>query len=104
MKTVIQWLGNASGGPAVLLFCACNKNGSSSSNPNIPKGQSQVSLYMMDGPVSLSKVLIDIRQVTVEIDTATTQNAPDVDDQWDANYCGFHRTGSNKSVTLDSTT
>ncbi len=102
MKTVIQWLIAASGATALLLVFACNKNNSSSSNPNVPKGQSQVSLYMMDGPVSLSKVLIDIRQVTVEIDTATTQNAADVDDQWDAGYCGFHRTQANKSVIWDT--
>jgi hypothetical protein len=102
MKTVTRWLAAASGCAAVLLFFACNKNGSSNSNPNIPKGQSQVSLYMMDGPTSYAKVLIDIRQVAVEIDTATTQNAPDEDDQWDANYCGFHRTASNSSVIWDT--
>ena len=102
MKTVIQWLVTAAGVTGMLLFFACNKNSSSNSNPNIPKGQSQVSLFMTDGPISFSKVLIDIRQVTVEIDTATTQNAPDVDDQWDAGYCGFHRTAANKSVIWDT--
>ncbi|HXB93729.1 MAG TPA: DUF4382 domain-containing protein [Puia sp.] len=102
MKTVNKWLVAASGAAAVLLFFACNKNNSSNTNPNIPKGQSQVSLYMMDGPVSLSKVLIDIRQVTVEVDTASKQNDPDQDDQWDDNYCGFHRTASNKSVIWDT--
>jgi Domain of unknown function (DUF4382) len=102
MKTVIQWLAAASGAVAMLVFFACNKSNSSNSNPNIPKGQSQVSMYMMDGPVNYYKVLIDIRQVTVEIDTATTQNAADEDDQWDANYCGFHRTASNKSVIWDT--
>ena len=102
MKTVTQWLAAATGATAMLVFFACNKSSSSNSNPNIPKGQSQVSMYMMDGPINFYKVLIDIRQVTVEIDTATTQNAPDVDDQWDANYCGFHRTASNKSVIWDT--
>jgi hypothetical protein len=102
MKTVTRWLAAVLGSAAVLLIFACNKNNSSNSNPNIPKGQSQVSLYMMDGPTSFAKVLIDIRQVTVEIDTATTQSAPDEDDQWDDNYCGFHRTSSNKSVIWDT--
>ena len=102
MKTVTKWLVAASGAAAVLLFFACNKNNSSNSNPNIPKGQSQVSLYMMDGPISFNKVLIDIRQVAVEVDTATNQNAPDEDDEWDDNYCGFHRTTSNKSVVWDT--
>jgi uncharacterized protein DUF4382 len=104
MKTVTKWLAAASGAVAMLVFFACNKSNSSNSNPNIPKGQSQVSMYMMDGPIDFYKVLIDIRQVTVEIDTATTQNAADEDDEWDANYCGFHRTASNKSVIWDTLT
>jgi len=109
MKTVTKRLmtpkrviGTLAGVAAVLVFFACNKSNSSSSNPNIPKGQSQVSMYMMDGPISFYKVLIDIRQVTVEIDTATTQNAQDEDDQWDGDYCGYHRTTSNKSVIWDT--
>src|ERR1700743_2558254 len=104
MKTANKWLLSATGVTAILLFLACNKSSSSNSNPNITKGQSQVSMYMMDGPINFYKVLIDIRQVTVEIDTATTQNAADEDDQWDANYCGFHRTASNKSVIWDTLT
>ncbi len=109
MKTVTKRLmtpkrviGTLAGAAAVLVFFACNKSNSSSSNPNIPKGQSQVSMYMMDGPTNFYKVLIDIRQVTVEIDTATTQNAQDEDDQWDGDYCGYHRTTSNKSVIWDT--
>jgi hypothetical protein len=109
MKTVTKWLttpqrvvGTLAVVAAVFIFIACNKSNSSNSNPNIPKGQSQVSMYMMDGPMSFYKVLIDIRQVTVEIDTATTQNAADEDDQWDDNYCGFHRTTSNRSVIWDT--
>jgi len=102
MKTVTKWLAAATGGLALLVFFACNKSNSSGSNPNIPKGQSQVSLYMMDGPINFYKVLIDIRRVRVEVDTATTQNAQDQDDQWDDNYCGYHRTSSNKSVIWDT--
>jgi hypothetical protein len=102
MKTATTWLLSASGVTAALLFFACNKSASSNSNPNIPKGQSQVSLYMMDGPINFDSVLIDIRQVTVEIDTATTQSAADQPNQWDAGYCGFNRTASNKSVIWDT--
>lgn len=102
MKTVTKWLVAASGAAAILLFFACNKSNSSTSNPNIPKGQSQVSLYMMDGPIAFTKVLIDIRQVTVEIDTASKQNDADHDDEWDDNYCGEHRDQSNSSVIWDT--
>jgi hypothetical protein len=102
MKTAIKWLAPATGAAAVLVFFACNKSNSSNSNPNIPKGQSQVSLYMTDGPIDFTKVLIDIRQVAVEIDTASKQNDSDRDDQWDDSYCGWHRDASNKSVIWDT--
>src|ERR1700761_729911 len=102
MKTIHAWLTAATGITAVLLFLACNKNNSSSSNPNIPKGQTQVSVYMMDDPIQLAKVLIDIRQITVEVDTASKQSDPDMDDQWDNNFCGRGRTQSNKSVIWDT--
>lgn len=102
MKTVTKWLAAASGATAVLFVFACHKSNSSDSNSNIPKGQSQVSLYMMDGPADFTKVLIDIRQVAVEIDTATKQNDSDRDDQWDDSYCGEHRTKQNSSVIWDT--
>ena len=102
MKTVTKWLAAATGATALLVFAACHKSNSSNSNPNIPKGQSQVSVYMMDGPADYTKVLIDIRQVAVEIDTASKQNDADHDDQWDDNYCGEHRTKQNSSVIWDT--
>ncbi|HVU99358.1 MAG TPA: DUF4382 domain-containing protein [Puia sp.] len=102
MKTVTKWLAAATGATAVLVFAACHKSNSSDSNPNIPKGQSQVSIYMMDGPADYTKVLIDIRQVAVEIDTASKQNDADHDDQWDDSYCGEHRTRQNSSVIWDT--
>jgi len=102
MKMPFKWLLAASGGAAVLLIFACNKNNSSNSNPNIPKGQSQVSIYMMDGPQNFYKVLVDIRQVAVEIDTATKQNDSDRDDHWDDNYWGWHRDAQHKSVIWDT--
>src|ERR1700760_4249085 len=102
MKTVTKWLTAAVGATAVLFVLSCHKSSSSDSNPNIPKGQSQVSMYLMDGPADFTKVLIDIRQVAVEIDTSTKQNDPDNDDQWDHNFCGEHRTKANSSVIWDT--
>jgi hypothetical protein len=102
MKTISAWLTAAVGATAVLFIFACNKNNSSNSNSSIPKGQSQVSLYMMDGPIQFDSVLIDIRQVVVEVDTATTESTPDNPDQWGNNYCGWGRGPSNKSLVWDT--
>jgi hypothetical protein len=102
MKMVIKWLAAGTGIASLLLLFACNKNNSNSSNPDIPKGQSQVSVYMMDDPIQMEKVLIDIRQITVEVDTASKQRDADMDDQWDDNFCGRGRTQSNKSVIWDT--
>jgi hypothetical protein len=102
MKTVSKWLIAATSVSAVLLIFACNKNNSGDSNSSIPPGQSRLSLYMMDDPIQFSKVLIDIRQVAVQIDTADKQSDEDHDDQWDDNYCGWHRDKSNKSVIWDT--
>jgi hypothetical protein len=57
---------------------------------------------MMDDPIQFAKVLIDIRQVVVEIDTSTKQADADEDDEWDDNFCGRHRDQSNKSVIWDT--
>jgi Domain of unknown function (DUF4382) len=102
MKTVTKVLTAGSVMIAAIFFFACHKSNSSGSNPNIPPGKSQMSIFMMDGPISFTKVLIDIRQVVVEIDTAAKQTDPDADDEWDNNYCGWHRTSSNKSVIWDT--
>jgi hypothetical protein len=102
MKTVTKWLTAVTSVAAVLVFFACNKSNSSSSNPSIPPGQSRLSLYMMDGPVQFAKVLIDIRQVAVEIDTASKQTDEDHDDEWDDSYCGWHRDKDHKSVIWDT--
>ena len=102
MKTATKWLLSASGVTAILLFFACSKNSSSNTNPNIPKGQSQVSTYIMDGPGDFFKVLIDIRQISIEVDTAMKQADQDNDDQWDDNYDGEHRDAGHKSVIWDT--
>ena len=102
MKTMIAWLTAASGVTAVLFIFACNKSSSTKSNSSIPAGQSQLSVYMMDGPIQMDSVLLDITQVRVEVDTATTQGAADNPNQWDAGYCGWGRGPSNKSLIWDT--
>ncbi|HET6255286.1 MAG TPA: DUF4382 domain-containing protein [Puia sp.] len=102
MKTKIAWLTTLVGVTVVLSIASCNKSNSSNSNSNIPKGQSQLSVYMMDAPVPYDSVLIDIRQIAVEVDTATTMNAADDPNQWDNGWCGAGRGQSNKSVIWDT--
>jgi hypothetical protein len=102
MKTVTKWLAFGASAAALVVFFACNKSNSSNSNPNIPPGKSQVSIYMMDDPIQFTKVLIDIRQVAVLVDSGSAQTDSDEDDQWDDNYCGRHRTQENKSVFWDT--
>ncbi len=101
MKT-IKWLA-ASCGLAIIIFSvACNKNNSASSSSSIPQGQSKMAVYITDGPINFYKVLIDIRQVAVLIDTANTQNAPDLSNQWNDNFCGFGRGPNDKSLIWDT--
>ena len=102
MKTMSAWLTAIVGITAVLSIVACNKNNSSNSNPNIPKGKSQLSVYMTDAPVQYDSVLINIQMVVVEVDTSTTQTAPDDSRQWDDDWCGEGRGPSNKSVIWDT--
>lgn len=102
MKTVTKWLAAGSGITALLLFFACNKNNSPGSNPNIPSGKSQVSIYMMDDPIKFTKVLIDIRQVAVLIDTASKQSDQDEDGEWEDNYQGRHHDNDHKSLIWDT--
>jgi len=100
MKTITKGLA-ASCGLAIILFSvACTKNNSSSSN--VPPGQSKMSVYITDGPIDFSKVLVDIRQVAVLIDTANQQNANDDPHQWDFNFCGHGRGQNNKSLIWDT--
>jgi len=102
MKTIALRLTACCGAAILLLFISCNKNNSAGSNSNIPAGKSQVSIYMMDGPTTYAKVLIDIRQVAVLIDTSATQSDPDDDREWDDNWCGRGRDQSDKSVFWDT--
>jgi hypothetical protein len=57
---------------------------------------------MMDGPVPYDSVFVDIRQIAVEVDTASKQSDADDDDEWDDGYCGRGRNASDKSVFWDT--
>jgi hypothetical protein len=98
----MRWLATGLGFMVLLIFFACNKNNSAGTNSSIPPGKSKVSVFMMDDPIQLSKVLIDIRQVVVEVDTAAKQTDADEDDEWDDNFCGRHRDQHDKSVIWDT--
>jgi len=89
----------------MFIFYACSKNVSSSNsstNSAVPAGKNAVAISMMDGPVNYSKVLIDIQQVAVLIDTSTKQTAPDNDHQWDDNWFGWGRSQRDSSIFWDT--
>ncbi len=102
MKTKTTRLYAIIGVFTLILFGACNKENSINSGSNIPAGKSKMSIYLSDGPIDYYKVLVDIRQVAVLIDTATLQNDSDGVNQWDNNYCGFHRGPDDRSLIWDT--
>ncbi|HLX93833.1 MAG TPA: DUF4382 domain-containing protein [Puia sp.] len=102
MKTKTSRLLAITGVGILLFFVACNKNGSVNSNANIPPGQSKMSIYLNDGPIDFYKVLVDIRQVAVLIDTSVLQIDSDDVHQWDEGYCGHDRGPRDKSVFWDT--
>jgi hypothetical protein len=83
MKTITKWLAAFSCAAIFIFFLACNKNSMNSGNGNIPPGHSKASIYLMDGPAMYFKVLIDIRQVAVKVDTGKRQSDPDDPWEWD---------------------
>lgn len=87
MKTTNKWLLAASLlSLSCVLFVACSKE-NSGSNANTT-GQNNLSIYMMDDPIPFTKVLIDIRQVAVKVDTAAKIDDDDHDHQWEDEYRG----------------
>lgn len=69
-----------------LFFYACKKEVSASDN--IPAGSQKISVYLTDGPLDFQKVLIDIRQIAVKLDTCRRNhdddhNQPGCDDDHD---------------------
>jgi len=100
MKTKIQWLPLASGiAMAACLLIACSKENSLS--VATPAGASQLSVYMMDDPVPFTKVLIDIKQVAVKIDTAGHRSDDDDNHQWNEDYRGCKNGNSTIWDTLN---
>lgn len=89
MKTKTKWLFTITAlFSTAIFFAACNKenSGNSSSSGNKPT----LSIYMMDDPVVFTKVLIDIKQVSVKIDTAAQHGDADDDHQWNDDYRGHN--------------
>lgn len=87
MKTNLKWLLAAAGiAMTCIVFTACNKE-NSLSNPS-PNGAAQLSVYMMDDPIAFTKVLIDIKQVAVKVDTAAHRDDNDDNHQWNDDYRG----------------
>src|ERR1022692_3992021 len=101
MKTITKWLTASCSLAVILFFAACSKNNSNSSS-NIPSGQSKMSIYLTDGPTDFYKVLVDIIQVAVLIDTANTQNAHDDLGQWGPGFCGHGRGPRDRSLVWDT--
>jgi hypothetical protein len=102
MKTKTTWLAAGAGTVvACMLFFACKKE--NSGNSDIPTGKAQMSIYMMDDPIAFTKVLIDIKQVAVLVDTAAKQNDNDNDHQWDDGYRGCHNSNTLVWDTLSIT-
>jgi hypothetical protein len=61
-----------------------------------------MSVYINDGPMSFYKVLVDIKQVTVLVDTANSQNAPDDPNQWGFGFWGHGRDRNDPSLIWDT--
>jgi hypothetical protein len=103
MKTTTKYLTAICSVALILFFVSCSKENSvKSSTTTIPNGQSKLSVHLMDGPMAFAKVLVDIRQIAVLVDTATSQSADDDDHEWDGNYCGRGRDNHNKSLIWDT--
>jgi hypothetical protein len=102
MKTFTKWLAIFSSLALFILFFGCKKDNSASSNASIPPGKARVSVVVMDGPVAFDSVLIDIRQIAVEVDTAQHQNDPDEDDFWGDDFWGRGRDRDHRSVIWDT--
>ena len=69
----------------VVILVACQKD-ISGSNGNIPAGQSKLKVYLTDGPNDFQKVLIDIQQIVVKVDTCNSSGRHDDDDDDDDHH------------------
>ena len=73
----------------VLFFYSCKKD--NASNNNIPPGNNKLSVYLTDDPADYQKVLIDIEQIEVKVDTCLRnsdedRNQPGCDDDHDERH------------------
>jgi uncharacterized protein DUF4382 len=102
MKTITKYFTAICSVALILFFASCSKENSVKSSSTVPNGESKVSVHLMDGPMAFDKVLIDIRQIAIEVDTATSQSSQDNNNQWDNNYCGWGRGQNNKSLIWDT--
>jgi len=85
----------------LLIFTSCQKE-LSEGNATIPAGKQQVALYMNDDPANYFKVLIDIRQVEVKIDTGSHRHDDRFYDDDDDNDDDHHsHDGYGQWDTLD---
>jgi len=60
-----------------LFFYSCNKENSATAD--IPPGNAKLSVYLTDGPMDFQKVLIDIQQIAVKVDTCRRNHDDDRD-------------------------
>ncbi len=63
---------------ASILFYSCQKE-VSVDNGGVPGSKNKLSVYLTDGPTDYQKVLIDIQQIAVKLDTCRRNNDDDHD-------------------------
>jgi hypothetical protein len=71
------WIGGIALFTLTIFFYACQKEVSTSGN--IPAGSQKLSVYLADGPLDFQKVLIDIQQIAVKLDTCRRNHDADHD-------------------------
>ena len=67
---------------ASVLFIACSKSTSSGGGTTSGSGTQSISLFMTDGPGMYNHVYLDIKSISVLVDTSTNTRRHDGDD-WD---------------------
>jgi hypothetical protein len=60
------------------IFYACQKETAGNSS-TIPEGKAKVAVYLTDGPYNFQKVLIDIQQIAIKLDTCQRNDDDDRD-------------------------
>jgi Domain of unknown function (DUF4382) len=73
----------------LIVLVACQKD-ISSSGGEVAAGQSKLKVYLTDGPNDFQKVLIDIQQIVVKVDTCNSSGRHDDDDDDDDHHDGDH--------------